>query len=607
MRCKNSLFITKAIVPCTVTSTCQQQKNVYGFTVKELTVDNRIMRKVLVPVIFLFLFVGIFNGCEDTLSGLSGKNDNNNEEEPENNPPLIESLSAVPTIISPNAWSGITCVATDADEDVLLYGYSATGGYFDFWEEPSDRKWIAPAQVGLYTITVTVSDGIDSTWEEIDIQVEYYNNPPNLPASPSPLNNEYNQPIELALTWICEDSEDDELTFDVYFGTDADPPLIEENWHYDHYNLEDLAYFALYYWQIVATDEHGNTTEGPVWSFRTGGPPNQPENPNPADNSTGVTISPEFSWFCVEPDGQDLEFDIYFGVSGNLELVEEEYVETSYRPETLRFFTEYSWQIVARDIHGNETEGPVWQFTTTDEESQPPDIPANPYPGNGAVNINPEVTLSWTCTHPLGDTLRYDIYMGTSADYIPPVNLNRSSNTYQTILAEQTTHYWQIIARDTQNHETAGPVWSFTTSVDDGGGGNEGIIWDGLYPSSWENNVEIVDDHIVFGGTGESFVETVSLDMTNRTQATFHYGIDFENELNPRSFAVTMLAKPVGDIHFYAYDNYQSPNEGENLSLQVYHNSWHINNIPIEAIKLRIAVFNQNQSVYLITPKITVP
>jgi hypothetical protein len=31
--------------------------------------------------------------------------------------------------------------------------------------------------------------------------------------------------------------------------------------------------------------------------------------------------------------------------------------------------TEYSWKIVARDSHGNETESPVWRFTTVADTS----------------------------------------------------------------------------------------------------------------------------------------------------------------------------------------------------------------------------------------------
>ena len=96
------------------------------------------------------------------------------------------------------------------------------------------------------------------------------NQAPDLPDSSIPGNGSIDQSIEVSLSWSCNDPENDPLTYDIYFGTDPNPPLVEKS-------LPDTAFFpgildydSTYYWKIVAQDDHGNLTEGEIWSFTTG-------------------------------------------------------------------------------------------------------------------------------------------------------------------------------------------------------------------------------------------------------------------------------------------------------------------------------------------------
>ena len=115
--------------------------------------------------------------------------------------------------------------------------------------------------------------------------------------------------------------------------------------------------------------------------------PGIPSNPNPEDNATDVSVTPTLSWECIDPDGDPLTYDVYFGTSSNPLLVNSGQSSTTYDPGTLNEETTYYWKIVTHDDHDNTTTGDIWEFTTTEESSG--DIPTDYiayYPFNGNAN-----------------------------------------------------------------------------------------------------------------------------------------------------------------------------------------------------------------------------
>jgi hypothetical protein len=81
----------------------------------------------------------------------------------------------------------------------------------------------------------------------------------------------------VVLSWTGGDPDaEDTVTYDVYFGTSISPPLVVENQPENTYDLGTLDYSTGYYWQIVATDNHGAMTEGGVWAFTTAAAPDTP-------------------------------------------------------------------------------------------------------------------------------------------------------------------------------------------------------------------------------------------------------------------------------------------------------------------------------------------
>ena len=94
------------------------------------------------------------------------------------------------------------------------------------------------------------------------------NYPPNVPSSPSPADGSINVTPTAKLSWTGGDpNPHDTVTYDVYFGNTSSPPLVSNNQTVTTYNPGRLQYNTTYYWQIVAWDNKGLSTAGPVWMF----------------------------------------------------------------------------------------------------------------------------------------------------------------------------------------------------------------------------------------------------------------------------------------------------------------------------------------------------
>jgi len=113
--------------------------------------------------------------------------------------------------------------------------------------------------------------------------------------------------------------------------------------------------------------------------------PNVPSNPIPENNASFVSGTTSLQWECTDPDEDTLTFDVYFSPDNEPALVASNQSELIYNPGTLIKDTQYYWKIVAKDGQGNETEGPVWIFTTTDVPIA--DFTADPTSGSVPLTV----------------------------------------------------------------------------------------------------------------------------------------------------------------------------------------------------------------------------
>ena len=157
--------------------------------IRQVRNQTKWLARLIIPVVAI-LFIG---GCA-----------------PANQPPVISSFTADEEQVSPSGNCLVRCVVSDPDGDELSYIWSADGGNIS--GDGAIVTWVAPEEVGAYTITVKVTDGRggEATAQlTIDVVV---NHPPvieSLTAEPSPVRQGKTSTIEC----VASDLDEDELSY----------------------------------------------------------------------------------------------------------------------------------------------------------------------------------------------------------------------------------------------------------------------------------------------------------------------------------------------------------------------------------------------------------
>jgi len=121
-----------------------------------------------------------------------------------------------------------------------------------------------------FNYTITDNNGeIDTAF--VNITITPLNDPPYIPSNPSPNDGQTDVNINSNLSWTGGDLDGDPVTYDIYFGITSSPPKVVSNQSDTTYYPATLNYSTKYYWKIVAWDNQGVSTTGPIWNFTTEG------------------------------------------------------------------------------------------------------------------------------------------------------------------------------------------------------------------------------------------------------------------------------------------------------------------------------------------------
>ncbi|KAA3610559.1 MAG: hypothetical protein DWQ05_21295 [Calditrichaeota bacterium] len=197
-----------------------------------------------------------------------------------------QSFSCSEDTVSPEITGDISGEVTDNLSGSPISGASITttpptsaivtdsGGKFKI-EELAPGNYaiiIEKTEYSKKTVTVAVQEA-KTTQAFITLnKIETENTSPNQPSNPIPASGAIDQPIRIELSWQSGDPDPgDQVLYDVLLFTPElmNGTLVGENLADTTLSLNDLDYNTTYFWQVIAKDTSGLTTNSEIWSFLT--------------------------------------------------------------------------------------------------------------------------------------------------------------------------------------------------------------------------------------------------------------------------------------------------------------------------------------------------
>jgi len=222
------------------------------------------------------------------------------------------------------------------------------------------------------------------------------NNPPYAPSNPSPANGSTGVSVTANLEWSGGDPDvDDTVTYDVYFGTTSSPSHVAFNLSGLIYHPITMAYNIIYYWRIVAWDNHGAMRVGQLWHFTTMTAPNNPPifgTPSPANESINNPLNLIWSIPINDPEGNLFSWTIQCSNGQTNSDSGATNGTKTLALSDLAYLTTYKIWVNATDPGGSGLYTCRWYLFTT-KTSLPP-IFGTPTPSNGSTSQ--PLSLSWS-------------------------------------------------------------------------------------------------------------------------------------------------------------------------------------------------------------------
>jgi hypothetical protein len=270
----------------------------------------------IIIIIYCLLIIGIIIGCDS----------DNVTDTPVNCPPDIPSNPFPSTgAIDVETNPQLTWQCSDSNGDTLNYDlYFGINLDLSLLDSNLTQENYTPGQLEerttYYWKIVAKDIHNDTTAGPIWHFSTTGNLPPTVPSNPNPPDGATNQDTSIQLTWQCSDPEDENLTYDIYFGIDSIPLLLDSNLVFNNYSAGHLQYDTTYYWKIIAYDVHQHQTEGPLWYFETRPEPDNIihiDTTNTPGNANGVFISGNYAYIADGNSGLQI---IYIDLTDTLNI-----------------------------------------------------------------------------------------------------------------------------------------------------------------------------------------------------------------------------------------------------------------------------------------------
>jgi PKD repeat protein len=110
---------------------------------------------------------------------------------------------------------------------------------------------------GTYTVNLLVRDS-SGMLSSASKSISVFRQAPNIPNTPDPSDESLTDVSGISLQWSGGDpDQNDTVLYDVYFGSNSNPPLVSQAQNTTAYNAGNLEYNAYYFWKVVVTDSTG--------------------------------------------------------------------------------------------------------------------------------------------------------------------------------------------------------------------------------------------------------------------------------------------------------------------------------------------------------------
>ena len=157
---------------------------------------------------------------------------------------------STPTTIYAGTWKGGVFKSTNGGENWTAMNTGLTNAYV---------RALAVDPINPSALYAGTENGV--------FKIEQKTCPtPGVVSNPSPSNQAANVSTNPTLSWSGSSNAD---SYDVYFGTTSDPTTLVGSTTSTSFPLPGLNLNTTYYWKIVARNNCGQSTSGPVWSFST--------------------------------------------------------------------------------------------------------------------------------------------------------------------------------------------------------------------------------------------------------------------------------------------------------------------------------------------------
>jgi fibronectin type 3 domain-containing protein len=276
---------------------------------------------------------------------------------------------------------------------------------------------------GSYTATVHVASNSGSV--DVPVTLTVGNHPPAIPSGPQPADGAVDQQtvaggLGLKLAWQGSDPDGDPMTWDVYFDTDAtrvtalDPAVRRaQGLQAPTFQPAGLTFLTTYAWRVVVFDNHGASTQGPVWRFTTAAiaaPALIPVAPDPTRNAR-----PTMAWQAV---ASAASYHLQAATDAGFTAVVVDMAGltgTSAVPATALPEKTIWWHVRAFDGAGQP--GPFSPAGSFVVDLTPPAVPVliavTPSPTN-----NRRPTLAWNA---VSDAASYRVQVATTSGFAAPL------------------------------------------------------------------------------------------------------------------------------------------------------------------------------------------